>query len=78
MKRQFCNFKFHHRPGFGNNPLALVQDLDGARGEPHLDLGAGKSVRDAVVMGLDLDVVVEADAAGSAIRRTRTGFPARP
>src|SRR5579883_189454 len=46
----------------GGDPLALVEDLDGAGGEPHLDLGAHEAMRDAVVMLLDLDVIVEAHA----------------
>lgn len=31
------------------NPLALVEDLDGAGSEPHLDLGTREAIRDAVV-----------------------------
>ncbi|MET4519046.1 hypothetical protein ABIB81_008400 [Bradyrhizobium sp. I1.7.5] len=45
------------------NPLALVEDLDGTGGEPHLDLGTREAMRNAVVMLLHLDVVVEADVA---------------
>lgn len=44
------------------NPLAFVEDLD-AGGEPHLDLGTREAMRDAVVVLLHLDMVVEADAA---------------
>ncbi|MCA6105541.1 hypothetical protein J6525_45760 [Bradyrhizobium sp. WSM 4400] len=45
------------------DPLALVENLDGAGGEAHLDLGADEAMRDAVVMRLDLDVIVDADPA---------------
>jgi hypothetical protein len=45
------------------DPLAPVENLDGADGEAHLDLGADEAMRDAVVMRLDLDVIVDADPA---------------
>ena len=51
------------------DPLALEEDLDGARRQPHLDLAAGEAVGHAVEMRLDLDVVVDADPAQRAIRR---------
>ena len=38
------------------NPLALQKDLDGSRGQPHLDLAARKAV-------FELDVVIDADPA---------------
>src|SRR5262249_35223805 len=41
--------------------LALEKDLDGARRQPHLNLAAGKAIRDAVEMPLELDMVVDAD-----------------
>jgi hypothetical protein len=51
--------------------LALVEDLDGAATEPHLDLGAHEAMRDAVVTLLHLDVVVvDADAAEAPFGRT--------
>jgi hypothetical protein len=43
--------------------LALEKDLDGARGQPHLDFAAGKAIRDTVEMTLELDMVVDADPA---------------
>ena len=43
--------------------LALVEDLDGARGQARLDLLADEAVRHGVVVALDVDVVVERDAA---------------
>src|ERR1700726_1167991 len=43
--------------------LALVENLDGAGSEARLDLGADEAMRDAVVMRLDLDVIVDADPA---------------
>ena len=45
------------------DPLALQEDLDGARRQPHLDLAAGEAVGHAVEVRLDLDVVIDADAA---------------
>ena len=45
------------------DPLTLEKDLDGLRGQPHLDLAARKAVRDAVKMSVDLDMVIDADAA---------------
>ena len=45
------------------DPLALVEDLDGARGDAGLDLLTQQRVGDGVVMAGDLDVVVEADGA---------------
>ena len=45
------------------DPVALEKDLDGVRRQPHLDLATGEAVRDAVEVRLDLDVVVDADAA---------------
>ncbi|MCP1838648.1 hypothetical protein ACVIHI_008425 [Bradyrhizobium sp. USDA 4524] len=50
------------------NPLALVEDLDSAGGEPHLDLGTSEAMRNAVVMLLHLDVVVEVDAPDTPLR----------
>ena len=41
--------------------LALEKDLDGARGQPHLDFAAGKAIRHAVEMTLELDMVVDTD-----------------
>jgi hypothetical protein len=38
-----------------------VEYLDRAGGETYLDLGAHEAMRDAVVMRLDLDVIVDAD-----------------
>lgn len=43
------------------DPLALVENLDGTGGEAHLDLGANEAMRNAVVMRLDLDVIIDAD-----------------
>ena len=50
------------------DPLALEEDFDRPRGQPRLDLGAGEAMRHAVIMGGDLDVIIDADAAGAAIR----------
>ena len=43
------------------DPLALEEDLDGTRRQPHLDLAASEAVGHAVEVSLDLDVVIDAD-----------------
>jgi hypothetical protein len=48
-----------------SDPLALEKDLNSARRQPHLDLAAGKAVRDAVEMALELDMVIDADPANA-------------
>ena len=50
------------------DPLALQEDLDRPGGQPHLDLGAGEAMRNAVIMGGDLDVIIDADAAVAPFR----------
>src|SRR5260370_39289157 len=64
------------------DPLALVEYLDGARGEARLDLGADEAMRDAVVMRLGLDVIVDADPAdpplGEHVRALRQDAERRP
>src|ERR1700730_984633 len=45
------------------DPLTLVENLNGAGGEADLDFGADEAMRNAVVMRLDLDVIVDADPA---------------
>jgi hypothetical protein len=47
----------------GGDALALEKDLDGARRQAYLDLAARVAIRNAIEMPLDLDVVVDADAA---------------
>src|SRR5262245_64243895 len=49
------------------DPFALVENLDGASGEAHLDFGADEAMRDAVVMRLDLDVIVDGDPADATL-----------
>src|SRR6201997_3891107 len=44
------------------NPLALQEDLDGSRSQPHLHLAARKAVGHAVEMTFELDMVVDADS----------------
>src|SRR5438477_10331503 len=44
-----------------SDPLTLEKDLDSARRQPHLDFAAGKAVRNAVEMALELDMVIDAD-----------------
>ena len=64
------------------NPLALQEDLDSTRGQSCFDLGASKAVRHAVEVLVELDVVVDADAAqaplGQDIRFDRQGFEVGP
>ena len=43
--------------------LALVEDLDAAGGQPRLDLGASEAVGDGIIVGVDVDVIVDADPA---------------
>ena len=50
--------------------LAPMEDLDGSRGDPHLDLGADERVRDRIQKVMDLDVIVEIDPRRAAIPRT--------
>ena len=49
------------RPYMDGDALALVEDLDAAGGHPRLDLGAGEAVGDGIIVGVDLDVIVDAD-----------------
>ena len=62
--------------------LALEEDLDGARRQPHLDLAPGEAVRHAVEVRLDLDVVIDADppqpSFGIGVRLGGQGFEVRP
>lgn len=64
------------------DPLTLVEDLDGASREAHLYLGADEAMRNAVIMRLDLDVIIDADPAdpplGEHVRALRQGLECRP
>src|ERR1700730_13668352 len=66
----------------GGVPLTLVEFRDGAGGEAHLDFGANEAMRDAVVMRLDVDVIVDADPTnpplGEHLRDLRQGLERRP
>ena len=46
-----------------DDPFAPEQDPDGPRRQPRLDRGAQETMRDAVVVEGDLDMIVDADAA---------------
>ena len=50
-------------PHMRGDPVTLEEDLDGPRGQPHVDIGAGEAVGHAVVMGVGFDVIIDADAA---------------
>ena len=41
--------------------LAAMEDLDRARGDPHLDLGADQRVRNRIKEAMDFNVIVEID-----------------
>ena len=43
--------------------LAFVENLDAADGQARLDLGAGEAVGDGIIVGVDVDVIVDADPA---------------
>src|SRR5262245_1129955 len=45
------------------NACTLDEDLDRARADAHLDFAAGEAMRNAVVVAVDLDVIIDADAA---------------
>src|SRR5271167_1898306 len=49
------------RPDVDGDALAFVENLDAAGGQPRLDLGAGEAVGDGIIVGVDLDVIVDAD-----------------
>ena len=44
------------------DPLSLEEDLDRPRGQTCINFGPGEAIRDAVIMGGNLDVIVDADA----------------
>jgi hypothetical protein len=45
----------------GADPLAAMEDLDRARGDPHVDLGADERVGNRIQEVMDLDVIIEID-----------------
>src|SRR5215468_5209329 len=51
------------RSHVSSDPLTLDENLDGACGKAHLDFGAGEAVRNAVVVIVDVNMIVDADAA---------------
>jgi hypothetical protein len=63
------------------DPLALEEDFDRLRGQPRVDFGAGEAMGNAVIMGGDLDVINDANAAcppfGELVRFGRKGFQRR-
>jgi hypothetical protein len=64
------------------DPLPFAKDLDGLRRQPYLDLAARKAVQDTIKVSVDLDVVIDADAAhtpfGKAIRLDRQPLEVGP
>jgi hypothetical protein len=53
------------RPYMDGDAFALVENLDATGGQTRLDLGAGEAVGDGIIVGVDVDVIVEADPADS-------------
>ena len=51
------------RPDMDGDALAFVENLDTADGQARLDLGAGEAVGDGIIVGVDVDVIVDADPA---------------
>src|ERR1700735_1018894 len=45
-----------------------MEDLDGSRRDPHVDLGADQRVRDRMEKVMDFDVIVEIDTRGPPFR----------
>ena len=41
--------------------LALMENLDAAGGQARLDLDAGEAIGDGIIVGVDVDVIVDAD-----------------
>jgi hypothetical protein len=64
------------------DPLTLEKDLDSLRRQPHLDLAAREAMPDAVEVGLDLDVIIDANPAdtpfGKGIRLGGQPLEVRP
>ena len=50
-------------PQVDGDALSFEEDLDAASSQAHVDLGAGEPVGDGVIVGVDVDVIVDADAA---------------
>jgi len=63
------------------DPFSLEEDLDRPRGQTCINFGAGEAMRDAVIMGGNLDVIIDADATGAPfgelVRFARKGLQRR-
>ena len=59
------------------DPLALEGDFDRPHSQPRFDFGAGEAMRHAVIMRGGFDMIINADAAGPPILRTRKARPAK-
>jgi hypothetical protein len=53
------------------DPLAAMKDLDRARGDPRLDLGADQGARNRIEEAMDFNVIVEVDARAPPFRELR-------
>ena len=51
----------HVAPLMDADALAAMEDLDGAGGDPHVDLGADERVRNRIEEVMDFDVIIEID-----------------
>src|SRR5829696_8887111 len=49
-------------PQMGGDPLALGEHLDGSPGHPRFDGLASEAIRHAVIMAVDIDMIIDADA----------------
>ena len=58
----------HVAPLMDADALTAMEDLDRARGDPHVDLGADQRVRDRIKKVMDLDVIVEVDPRAPPLR----------
>src|SRR5437867_841874 len=61
-------------PPMRGDALAAVEDLDGGRGQAGVDVFMNERVGDGVVMAVELDVVVEADASADLPVAVDEGF----
>ena len=50
------------------DPFSLKEYLDRPRGQTGINFGAGEAMRHAVIMGSNLDVIIDADTTGAPFR----------
>ncbi|KAF2988670.1 hypothetical protein MJC1_04252 [Methylocystis sp. MJC1] len=54
---------FAAHPQMDGDALALAKNLDAADGQPRLDLRPGEAIGHGVIVRVDLDMIIDADAA---------------